>query len=126
MLSSNMSDVATREMDWYLRDHLYRQSNTGKAAFRRESLPNEMATLYLRYRNADLQQLSQLMVPVIDNLVARNVLEQQDGNELRLAGRLTRLQCAKCFYINYLAEAEQRACLRCQHIELHDFPKKKA
>ncbi len=129
MLSPNMSsddDMATRELDWYLRDHLFRQSNAGKAAFRRDSLPNEMTTLYLRYRNADLQQLSQLMVPVIDSLVARKVLEQQNGNELKLVSRLTRLQCTKCFYINYLAEGEQRACLRCQHTELHDFPKKKA
>ena len=44
-----MSDTAIREMDWYLRDHLFRQSN-----------------------------------------------------------------------------AEQRSCLRCQHAELHDFPRKKA
>jgi hypothetical protein len=117
--------MVIREMDWYLRDHLFRQSNTGRASYRRESLPSEIATLYLRYKNADLQQLLQLMVPVIDNLVARNVLEQ-NGNELKMPGRLARLQCAKCFYINYLAEAEQRVCLRCQHSELHDFPKRKA
>lgn len=120
-----MSDAAIRELDWYLRDHLFRQSNAGKNAFLRESLPDEMATLYLRYKNSDLQQLSQLMVPVLEGLVAKKVLEQ-DGNELRMPGGLARLQCAKCFYINYLAEAEPRACLRCQHYELHDFPKKKA
>jgi hypothetical protein len=122
---TKLSDVAIRELDWYLRDHLFRQSNMGKASFRKESLPSEMATLYLRYRNADLQQLSQLMVPVIDNLIARNVLEQ-NGNELKMPGRLARVQCAKCFYINYLAGAEHKACLRCHHGELHDFPKRKA
>lgn len=120
-----MSDVAIRELDWYLRDHLFRQSNAGKTTFRNESLPGEMASLYLRYRNADLQQLSQTMTPVIEGLVARKILEQ-DGNELRILGKLARLQCAKCFYINYLAEAEPSACLRCEHAELHDFPKKKA
>ena len=120
-----MSETAIRELDWYLRDHLFRQSNAGKAAFRQESLPREMAALYLRYRNADLQQLSETMIPVLESLIARNVLERT-GTELRLQGRLARLQCAKCFYINYLTEAEQRACLRCQHGELHDFPKKKA
>jgi hypothetical protein len=119
-----MSDVAAKEMDWYLRDHLFRQSNAGKSAFRRESLPNDMATLYLRYRGADLSQLSQLMAPVIEGLVAKRVVEQ-DGNELRLPCKLARLQCAKCFYINYLADAEPRSCLRCGHAELHDFPKKK-
>ena len=120
-----MSDVAIRELDWYLRDHLFRQSNAGKTAFRNESLAGEMASLYLRYRNADLQQLSQTMAPVVEGLVARKVLAQ-DGNELNMPGKLARLQCIKCFYINYLAEAEPRACLRCQHVELHDFPKKKA
>lgn len=120
-----MSDVAIKELEWYLRDHLFRQSNAGKSSFRKESLPSDMATLYLRYRNADLQQLSQLMAPVVEDLVSRKVLEQ-DGNELKMPGRLSRLQCAKCFYISYLAEAEPRTCLRCQHAELHDFPKKKA
>ena len=114
-----------KELDWYLRDHLFRQSNAGKTTFRKESLPSEMVALYLRYRNADLQQLSDMMAPVIESLAARKVVEQ-DGNELKLAGKITRLQCAKCFYINYLTEAEPRACLRCQHNELHDFPKKKA
>jgi hypothetical protein len=120
-----MSDVATRELDWYLRDHLFKQSNAGKTSLSRESLPSDMATLYLRYKNADLNQLSQIMIPVLEGLVAKKVLEQ-NGNELKMPGRLARLQCAKCFYINYLSEAEPRACLRCQHGELHDFPKKKA
>lgn len=119
-----MSDVAIRELDWYLRDHLFRQSNAGKAAFWKESLPGEMAALYLRYQNADLPQLAQTMVTVIEGLVAKQVLEQ-DGNELKMPGKFTRFQCAKCFYINYLAGAEPRACLRCQHAELPDFPKKK-
>lgn len=119
-----MSEIETRELDWYLRDHLFRQSNAGKTIFRKESLPSEMITLYLRYKNADLSQLSQTMMPVVEGLVARKVVEQ-DGNELRMPGMLARLQCAKCFYVNYLAEAEPRACLRCNHAELHDFPKKK-
>ena len=119
------TDVAIRELDWYLRDHLFRQSNAGKTVFRRESLPSEMVTLYLRYRGADMKQLSDSLNPVIDGLLARKVLEQS-GNELRLLGNLTRLQCAntKCFYINYLSEREPRTCLRCQHSELYDFPKK--
>jgi hypothetical protein len=120
-----MSDTAIRELDWYLRDHLFRQSNAGKATFRKESLPREMAGIYLRYRNTDLSQLSQLMVPVIEGLFAKKVIEQ-DGNDLRMSGKLSRLQCAKCFYINYLTGGEPRTCLRCQHPELHDFPKKKA
>jgi hypothetical protein len=122
---SELSDLAIRELDWYLRDHLFRQSNAGKTSFRKESLSSDMSALYLRYRNADHEQLSDTMIHVIESLAAKKVIEQQ-GNELKLAGRITRLQCAKCFYINYLTEAEPRVCLRCQHSELHDFPKKKA
>jgi len=121
------NNVAIRELDWYLRDHLFRQSNAGKTSFKRDSLPSEMAALYLKYRGADLQQLSETLTFVIEDLVVRKVLEQ-NGNLLLLSGKLSRLQCAnaKCFYINYLAKDEPRLCLRCQQSELHDFPKKKA
>jgi hypothetical protein len=121
------ADILIRELDWYLRDHFFRQSNTGKVTFRRESLPTEMASFYLRYRGADLQQLSYSMTLVLEDLVARKVLEQ-NGNDIRLLSKLSRLRCAntKCFYVNYLAESEPRICIRCQHDELYDFPKKKA
>lgn len=120
---SQMSDVLIRELDWYLRDHLFRQSNVGKKAFRKELLPSEMTALYLRYRNAG-HQLSLIMDSVVEGLVAKKVLER-DGNDLKLPGGLSRLQCAKCYYINYLVPIEPRLCLRCQHADLHDFPTKK-
>jgi hypothetical protein len=119
------ADPAVRELEWYLRDHLFRQSNAGKTSFRRESLPQEMVALYLRYRNSDPDQLSNTMIPVIETLTARKVV-RQDSKELNLLGRMTRLRCTKCFYVNYLTELEPRVCLRCQHSELHDFPNKKA
>jgi hypothetical protein len=119
------ADPAVRELEWYLRDHLFRQSNAGKTSFRRESLPQEMVALYLRYRNSDPDQLSNTMTPVIEILTARKVV-RQDSKELNLLGRMTRLRCTKCFYVNYLTELEPRVCLRCQHSELHDFPNKKA
>jgi hypothetical protein len=119
------ADPAVRELEWYLRDHLFRQSNAGKTLFRRESLPQEMAALYLRYRNSDPDQLSNTMTSVIEILTARKVV-RQDSKELNLLGRMARLRCTKCFYVNYLTELEPRVCLRCQHSELHDFPNKKA
>ena len=118
------ADPAVREVEWYLRDHLFRQSNAGKTSFRREFLPQEMVALYLRYRNSDPDQLSNIMTSVIEILTARKVV-RQDSNELKLLGRMTRLQCVKCFYVNYLTEVEPRLCLRCQHSELQDFQKKK-
>lgn len=119
------ADPAVRELEWYLRDHLFRQSNAGKTSFRREFLPQEMVALYLRYRNSDPDQLSNITTSVIEILTARKVV-RQDSNELKLLGRMTRLQCVKCFYVNYLTEVEPRLCLRCQHSELQDFQKKKA
>ena len=119
------ADPAVREVEWYLRDHLFRQSNAGKTSFRREFLPQEMVALYLRYRNSDPDQLSNIMTSVIEILTARKVV-RQDSNELKLLGKMTRLQCVKCFYVNYLTEVEPRLCLRCQHSELQDFPNKKA
>ena len=119
------ADPAVRELEWYLRDHLFRQSNAGKTSFRRESLPHEMVALYLRYRNSDPDQLSNTMTSVIEILTERKVV-RRDSNELNLLGRMTRLRCTKCFYVNYLTELEPRVCLRCQHSELHDFPNKKA
>lgn len=116
-------DSEIRELDWYVRDHLFRQSNAGKTSFRLESLPNDLVALYLRYRGTNPQTLAERMIPVISSLVARKVLEQT-GNELGLANRLERFQCAKCFYINYLTDAEPRACMRCQGTELRDFQKK--
>ena len=118
------ADPAVREVEWYLRDHLFRQSNAGKTSFRREFLPQEMVALYLRYRNSDPDQLSNIMTSLIEILTARKVV-RQDSNELKLLGRMTRLQCVKCFYVNYLTEVEPRLCLRCQHSELQDFQKKK-
>jgi hypothetical protein len=119
------ADPAVRELEWYLRDHLFRQSNAGNTSFERELLPQKMATLYLRYRNSDPDQLSNIMTSVIEILTAEKVM-RQDSNELKLLGRMTRLQCVKCYYINYLTEVEPRVCLRCKHSELQDFPKKKA
>ncbi|HEX2106095.1 MAG TPA: hypothetical protein VHF28_00035 [Nitrososphaera sp.] len=118
------ADPAIRELEWYLRDHLFRQSNAGKTSFRRELLPHEMTTLYLRYRNSDPDQLSNMMISVFEILSAKKIV-MQDRDDLKLLGRMTRLQCVKCFYINYLTEAEPRTCLRCRHSDLRDFPRKK-
>ena len=118
------ADPVIRELEWYLRDHLFRQSNAGKTSFRTELLSREMVTIYLRYRSTDPQQLSNIISSVIEIFTARKVLKQEN-NELKLLGRMKRLQCAKCFYINYLTDAEPVSCLRCQHSELYDFPKKK-
>ncbi len=90
------ADPAIRELEWYLRDHLFRQSNAGNTSFRRELLPQEMANLYLRYRNSDPDQLSDIMTSVIEILTARRVV-RQDSNELKLLGRTDTVAVRKMF-----------------------------
>ena len=118
-------DIEIKEFEWYLRDHLFRQSNQGRQQqFKKESLAQEMTSLYLRYRNSTLQHMNEMINAVVENLISRQVLKKFE-NSLELTSRLSRLQCSKCFYISYLSSNEPRNCLRCSFNELHDFPKKK-
>ena len=122
-----MQDIEIKEFEWYLRDHLFRQSNQGRQQqFKKESLAQEMTSLYLGYRNSTTSQhMNEMINAVVENLISRQVLKKF-GNSLELTSRLSRLQCSKCFYISYLSSSnEPRNCLRCLSNELHDFPKKK-
>lgn len=115
-----------RELDWYLRDYLFRQSNKGRQEFEQRLLPSELVSTYLRYRNDNVNEISQLVTDVVENLRQRRVIKMKDGgNRFELYGSLKRLQCSKCFYVSYLSEAEEIACLRCNSNVLHEFPKKK-
>ena len=119
-------DIEIKEFEWYLRDHLFRQSNQGRQQqqFKKESLAQEMTSLYLRYRNSTSQHMNEMINAVVENLISRQVLKKFESS-LELTSRLSRLQCSKCFYISYLSSNEARNCLRCSFNELHDFPKKK-
>ncbi len=120
-------DIEIKEFEWYLRDHLFRQSNQGRQEqqqqFKKESLAQEMISLYLRYRNSSSQHINEMINAVVENLISRKVVKKFE-NSLELTSRLSRLQCSKCFYISYLSSNEPRNCLRCSYSELHDFPKK--
>jgi NAD-dependent SIR2 family protein deacetylase len=119
-----MTDVKIRELDWYLRDHLFRQSNKGRQEFEQRMLPSEIIKTYLRYRNENIDQISQLVDTVIGNLLHQHVINKKNGDLFELRGTLRRLQCSKCYYISYLAEEEELACLRCNSTSLEEFPKK--
>jgi hypothetical protein len=128
LLLSLQEDIEIKEFEWYLHDHLFRQSNQGREQqrFKKESLAQEMTSLYLRYRNSTTSQhMNEMINTVVENLISRQVLKKFE-NSLELTSRLSRLQCSKCFYISYLSSSnEPRNCLRCSFNELHDFPKKK-
>lgn len=112
-----------RELEWYLRDHFFRQAGKGRTQLQRSAIATEMVTIYLRYRQYNPLQLAELMAPVIDDLVSMQVVRQA-GDTLEAAA-LTRKQCAKCYYVSYLADAEPRTCQRCSGTDLHEFPKRK-
>jgi len=124
LLLIEMRDIQANEVEWYLRDHLFRQFNQGRERFKKESLASEMISLYLRYRNSNLQDMNDMIIAVVENLISRQVIKKTD-NSLELTSRFSRLQCSKCFYISYLNSNESRNCLRCSSNELHDFPKKR-
>jgi hypothetical protein len=127
LLLSLQEDIEIKEFEWYLRDHLFRQSNQGRQQqFKKESLAKEMTSLYLRYRNSTTSQhMNEMINAVVEKLISRQVLKKFE-NSLELTSRLSRLQCSRCFYISYLSSSnEPRNCLRCSFNELHDFPKKK-
>jgi hypothetical protein len=118
-----------KEFEWYLRDHLFRQSNQGiqQQQFKKESLAQEMTSLYLRYRNSATtsQHMNEMINAVVEKLISRQVLKEVENSLELTSRRLCRLQCSKCFYVSYLSSNEPRNCLRCSFNELHDFPKKK-
>ena len=119
-------DIEIKEFEWYLRDHLFRQSIQGRQQqFKKDSLAQEMTSLYLRYRNSTSQHMNEMINAVVEKLISCQVLKKFE-NSLELTSRLSLLQCSKCFYISYLSSTnEPRNCLRCLSNELHDFPKKK-
>lgn len=123
-----VKDIEIKELEWYLRDHFFRQSNNqGRQKFQQETLAKEMMNLYLRYRNSNLEKLNELINLVSENLLFRQVIKKSSDtdNSLELTNKLSRLQCSKCFYISYLSSSEPKNCLRCSGTELHDFPKRK-
>ena len=120
-----MQDIQANEVEWYVRDHFFRQFNQGRQHFKKESLAEEMISLYLRYRNSNLQDMNDMITAVVENLISRQIIKQTENNSLELTGRFSRLQCSKCFYISYLNSNEPMNCLRCSSSELHDFPKKR-
>jgi len=112
------------EFEWYMRDHLFRKSNQGRQKFQKEELRKEMSNLYLRYRNTNLEMVTELTDIVVEDLISQKVLRRiMSDKSLQLTSELSRLQCSNCYYISYLISNEPRKCLRCSSTELHDFPR---
>jgi hypothetical protein len=70
-------DIEIREFEWYLRDHLFRQSIQGRQQqFKKESLTQKMTSLYLRYTNSTSQHMNEMINAVVENLTSRQVLKR--------------------------------------------------
>lgn len=113
-----------RELEWYLRDHFFKQASKGRVQLARSAIADEMVSLYLRYKGYDPQELDRLMSPIIDNLVSAQVL-LQDEDMLVASSSLFRMQCATCYYVSYLVESEPKTCQRCSGTNMYVFPRKK-
>ena len=116
--------IEIKELEWYLRDHFFRQSNQGRRQFQKKILGDEIIRLYIRYRNFSHEKMNNMITTVIENLASRHVIANMI-NSIELTSDLIRLQCSICFYISYLNNNEPRNCLRCLSSELHNFPSKK-
>jgi hypothetical protein len=114
-----------RELEWYLRDHFFRQAGKGRTQFQRTTIAGEMVNLYLRYRGYDPHELTESMSPVIEKMLAVRLLKETGNDMLEIASVLLRMQCSKCFYVSYISEVEAKTCQRCLGTELHEFPKRK-
>jgi hypothetical protein len=69
-------DIEIKEFEWYLRDHLFRQSNQRRRQqFKKESLAQEMINLYLRYRNSTLQHMKEMIKAIVENRLSHQVLK---------------------------------------------------
>jgi hypothetical protein len=60
----------TTEFEWYLRDHLFRQSNQARQKFQKEETGKETKNLYFRYKNSALEKLNKLTDIIIEVLIS--------------------------------------------------------
>jgi hypothetical protein len=98
--------------------------NKGVSRLEIGTIPKTLVDTYLKYRNANVDEITILLHSAVENLVQRNVVNH--GNTfIELKGKLTRKQCGKCFYVCYVSENEPLLCFRCSNAELRDFPIKK-
>ena len=80
--SDILEDRRIKEFEWYLRDHLFRQSNQGRQQFKEESLAEEIISLYLRYRDSNLHNMNEIKNIVVEKLVHRQVIKRMENLQL--------------------------------------------
>jgi hypothetical protein len=124
------SKIKIKEFEWYLRDLFFRTNNNNNNDkdfindFRKDEIARVLIKNYLRYRNSELDEISNLLNIVLENMQKNNILIV-DNEKIKIHSKFNRKQCTKCFYINYLSLIEAICCSRCKSENLQEFPKKK-
>ena len=121
------SEIKLKEFEWYLRDFFFRTINTNKnknllVSFKRDEILSSLRK-YLRYKNSEIEEISNLLENVLIKMQKDNVLTT-NNKDIKIDSQLTRKQCSKCFYINYLSKNEPIHCNRCNSPELREFRKR--
>ena len=121
------SEIKLKEFEWYLRDFFFRYKDNNKNTdvlnnFKRDEIHSSLRK-YLRYKNSDMEEISNLLEIVLIKLQKDKVLTI-DNKNIKIDSKLVRKQCSKCFYINYLLLNEIIQCSRCDSLSLHEFPKR--
>lgn len=120
-----MEDIELFELSWYIRDHLFRRYNQEGNEVIADNIPAEMISIYLRYRDSNIEHLTELIKVVLKRLQEASLLVPSENSRLRMNAVLNRYQCSKCKYVSYLTKLELMKCFRCGSEELHEFTGKK-
>ena len=56
-----MNDIEINEMEWYFRDFVFRNYNTGVLQFDMEHIAGNMVKTYLRYRNGESGHIASIL-----------------------------------------------------------------
>jgi hypothetical protein len=124
------TEITLKEFEWYLRDLFFRSNTNNNQkfidSFKKEDIINTLLKKYLRYRNSEYAEISDLLNIVLTKLQKKKVIEfEEDNSTVKLHSKFVRKQCKKCFYINYLSTNENPQCFRCNSGELQEFPNRK-
>lgn len=139
-------DRIEKELEWYLRDFFFRINNSkdiDKNGELKESknlsqnekngfidkfqiyeVLNYLANNYLRYKNSDINELSNNLNKVINKMSKQGIISIEESKVIILYSPFDRKQCVSCYYINYTSEKDNLICQRCGSDNLQVFPRK--
>ena len=110
-LGITLKPVQEMEFEWYFRDHLFRSMNKGLSRLEISTIPKTLVDTYLKYRNANVDEISILLHSAIENLVQRDVINH-GGTFIELKGKSQE---------NNVANVSMFAmCLRTNHCRVLD------